>query len=113
MGIELLFGIGLGFLVLGPKRMHEMLGHLGRAKARFDKASREIKAQLAAELGKETAAGDSPPFAGEKGDIPAKAESEAPSGLRSLPAEFKQGDGLAGEGELQLDRIVVILDPAG
>lgn len=50
MGIELLLGIGLGFVVLGPRRMHSMLGILGQAKARFDKASGEIKAQLRAEL---------------------------------------------------------------
>jgi Sec-independent protein translocase protein TatA len=38
----------LGFVVLGPKRMHAMLGHVERAKAEFDKASRGIKSQLAA-----------------------------------------------------------------
>lgn len=42
--------VALGFLVLGPKRMHAMLGQLARAKAEFDKASRGIKSQLAAEL---------------------------------------------------------------
>jgi Sec-independent protein translocase protein TatA len=43
--------VALGFLVLGPKRMHAMLGQLAKAKAEFDKASRGVKSQLAAELG--------------------------------------------------------------
>jgi Sec-independent protein translocase protein TatA len=51
------FGAGLplfvvlGFLVFGPKGMHTMLGQLARASAEFDKASRGIKSQLAAQLG--------------------------------------------------------------
>jgi len=40
----------LGLVVLGPKRMHSILGFVGRAKAEFDKASREIKSQVSAEL---------------------------------------------------------------
>jgi Sec-independent protein translocase protein TatA len=50
MGVELLIGLALAFVVLGPKRMQLMLGQVGRAKAQFDKASRGIKAQLAAQL---------------------------------------------------------------
>ena len=42
--------VALGFLVLGPKRMHAMLGQLARAKAEFEKASRGLKSQLTAEL---------------------------------------------------------------
>ena len=49
-GAELLIFVMLGFLVLGPKRMHVMLGHVARAKAEFDKASRSLKSQLTAEL---------------------------------------------------------------
>jgi Sec-independent protein translocase protein TatA len=52
-GTELLFLLMLGLVVLGPKRMHSMpakLGYLGRAKAEFGKASREIKSQVLAEL---------------------------------------------------------------
>jgi len=41
--------VALGFVVLGPKRMHAMLGHVGRAKAEFEKASHGIRSQLAAE----------------------------------------------------------------
>lgn len=52
MGVELLLGICLGFVVLGPRRMHSMLGDFGRMKARFDKASQEIKSQLRAEFEK-------------------------------------------------------------
>ena len=50
MGTELLIGVVLGFVVLGPRRMQSMLGNLGRAKAHFDKATRELKSQLTAEL---------------------------------------------------------------
>jgi Sec-independent protein translocase protein TatA len=41
MGTELLIGLALAFVVLGPQRMHPMLGHLGRVKAQFEKASQE------------------------------------------------------------------------
>ena len=40
MGTELLIGLALAFIVLGPERMHSMLGHLARAKAQFDKLRR-------------------------------------------------------------------------
>lgn len=53
LGTELLLVVMFGFVVLGPKRMHSMLGYLGRAKAEFDKASREIKSQVSAELRRE------------------------------------------------------------
>ena len=50
LGTGLPLFVALGFLVLGPKRMHAMLGQLARAKAEFDKASRGLKSQLTAEL---------------------------------------------------------------
>jgi Sec-independent protein translocase protein TatA len=37
MGTELLIGLALAFVVLGPQRMQSMLGHLGKAKAQLDK----------------------------------------------------------------------------
>jgi Sec-independent protein translocase protein TatA len=49
-GTEILFLLMLGLLVLGPKRLHTMLGHIAQAKARFEEASRSFKSQLAAEL---------------------------------------------------------------
>ena len=48
-GTELPLLLALGFVVLGPKRMHAMLGHVARSKAEFDKASRGLKSQLTAE----------------------------------------------------------------
>jgi Sec-independent protein translocase protein TatA len=39
-----------GLLVLGPKQLHALLGHVARAKAQFEEASRGFKSQLAAEL---------------------------------------------------------------
>jgi len=50
-GSEIVFMLVLGLLVLGPKRMHTLLGHLARAKAQLQEASRGFKSQLDAELG--------------------------------------------------------------
>jgi Sec-independent protein translocase protein TatA len=41
----------LGLLVLGPKQLHTLLGHVARAKAQFEEVSRSLKSQLATELG--------------------------------------------------------------
>jgi Sec-independent protein translocase protein TatA len=49
-GAEILFVLVLGLLVLGPKRLHTLLGHLSRAKAQFEEASRGFKSQLDPEL---------------------------------------------------------------
>lgn len=49
-GIEILFVLVLGLLVLGPKRLHTMLSHVVQAKAELEKATRGLKSQLAAEL---------------------------------------------------------------
>ena len=49
-GTEILFILLLGLVVLGPKRLHAMLGHVARAKAELEKATRGIKSQLSAEL---------------------------------------------------------------
>ena len=50
LGTELPLLVAFGFVVLGPKRMHAMLGHVARAKAELHKASRDIKSQLAGEI---------------------------------------------------------------
>jgi Sec-independent protein translocase protein TatA len=49
-GTEILFMLMLGLLVLGPKRLHTMLAHVARAKAKFEEASGGLKSQLTAEL---------------------------------------------------------------
>jgi len=49
-GTEVLFILMLGMLILGPKRLHTMLGHIARAKARFEEVSHALKSDLAAEL---------------------------------------------------------------
>ena len=49
-GTEILFILMLALLVLGPKQLHTLLGHLARAKSRFEEASRGFKSQLEAEL---------------------------------------------------------------
>ena len=49
-GTEILFMIAVGVLVLGPKRLHAVLGNVARAKAQFEKVSRNLKSQLEAEL---------------------------------------------------------------
>lgn len=50
MGTELLIGIALAFVVLGPERMHSMLGHLSKAKAQLEKASQETRELLAKQV---------------------------------------------------------------
>ena len=50
LGTEILFILMLGLLVLGPKQLHTLLGHVARAKAQFEEASRGFKSQLAGEL---------------------------------------------------------------
>ena len=49
-GTEILFLLMLGLLVLGPKQLHTLLGHVARAKAQFEEARRGLKSQLAVEL---------------------------------------------------------------
>jgi len=49
-GTEILFMLVLGTLLLGPKRLRTMLGHVARAKAQLERASRRFKSQLEAEL---------------------------------------------------------------
>jgi Sec-independent protein translocase protein TatA len=49
-GTEVLFMIILGLVVLGPKRLRTLLQHGAQMKADFEKASRGVKSQLAAEL---------------------------------------------------------------
>ena len=50
LGMELPLLLAIGFVVLGPKRMQTMLGHVARAKAELHKASRRIKSQLPGEI---------------------------------------------------------------
>jgi Sec-independent protein translocase protein TatA len=50
LGTEILFMVSLGLVVLGPRRMHAMMGHVVRAKAELENATRGIKSQLSAEL---------------------------------------------------------------
>ena len=49
-GTEILFMLVLGLLLLGPKRLPTILGHVARAKTQFEKATRTFKSQLQAEL---------------------------------------------------------------
>jgi Sec-independent protein translocase protein TatA len=50
LGTEILFILMLGLLVLGPKQLHTLLGHMARAKAQFEEARRGFKSQFVAEL---------------------------------------------------------------
>jgi Sec-independent protein translocase protein TatA len=50
LGTEILFMLLLGLVVLGPKRLHAMLGRVTRAKAELENATRGIKSLLAAQL---------------------------------------------------------------
>jgi Sec-independent protein translocase protein TatA len=48
-GMEMMFLLMLGFLVLGPKQLRALLGHVARAKAQFEEATHGFKSQLASE----------------------------------------------------------------
>ena len=49
-GTEILFMLMLGLVVLGPKRLYAMLGHVARAKVELENATRGVKSRLATEL---------------------------------------------------------------
>jgi len=68
-GTEILFMLMLGLVVLGPKRLHALLGHVARAKAELENAARGIKSKLATELDAASLDGKtdgSPELAGEQ-----------------------------------------------
>jgi Sec-independent protein translocase protein TatA len=50
LGTEILFILVLGLLILGPRRLPTLIGHVARAKAQFEEASRGLKSQFQAEL---------------------------------------------------------------
>jgi Sec-independent protein translocase protein TatA len=50
LGMEILFVLMLGLVVLGPKRLQTMLAHVARAKAELENATLGIKSQLSEEL---------------------------------------------------------------
>jgi Sec-independent protein translocase protein TatA len=49
LGTELLLLLLLGFLIVGPKQMHALLGRAAHVKAEFDKVTRSFKSHLTAE----------------------------------------------------------------
>jgi hypothetical protein len=49
LGTELLLLLLLGFLIVGPKQMHGLLGRRAQVKAEFDKATRALKSHLRAD----------------------------------------------------------------
>jgi hypothetical protein len=49
-GIEILFVLLLGLLILGPKQLHTIVVHAAKAKAELQNATRGLKSQLVAEL---------------------------------------------------------------
>jgi Sec-independent protein translocase protein TatA len=50
---EIIFFVALGLLVLDPKRLHTVIGHLVQAKARFEEVTRAFKSRLVEELDSE------------------------------------------------------------
>ena len=50
LSTEILFILVLGLLILGPKQLHSLLGHVARVKAQVKEVSRDFQSQLAAEL---------------------------------------------------------------
>jgi Sec-independent protein translocase protein TatA len=50
-GTEIFFFVALAVIVLCPKRLQEMIGHLAREKARLEETTQAFQSQLAEELG--------------------------------------------------------------
>jgi hypothetical protein len=46
IGGELILLCGLGYVLLGPKRMHAILQYIARAKLEFDKTRRSLESQV-------------------------------------------------------------------
>ncbi len=53
-GTEVLLLVIIGFLVLGPKRMHEVVRQVASLKAKLQQSTREITSSLAAEMDGDT-----------------------------------------------------------
>jgi Sec-independent protein translocase protein TatA len=49
-GTEVLLLVVIGFLVLGPKRMHEVARQAASLKAKLQQSTREITSSLAADI---------------------------------------------------------------
>jgi Sec-independent protein translocase protein TatA len=49
-GMEMIFLLVLGFLVLGPKQLRTLLGHVARVKAQVEEVTRGLKSQVASEV---------------------------------------------------------------
>ena len=49
-GMEMLFVLMLGLLILGPKQLHTILVRMSQARADLQNATRGLRAQLAVEL---------------------------------------------------------------
>ena len=49
-GTEIVFFVALGVVVLGPKRLQALIGHVIRAKHRFEEVAQGFKSKLAEEL---------------------------------------------------------------
>jgi Sec-independent protein translocase protein TatA len=54
---EILFLLICALVLLGPKRLHAVLGQVARAKAELENATGSIRSQLAAELDAASPAG--------------------------------------------------------
>jgi Sec-independent protein translocase protein TatA len=49
-GTEVLLLVAIGFLVLGPRRMHEVVRQVASLKAKLQQSTREITSSLAADI---------------------------------------------------------------
>jgi hypothetical protein len=54
VGTELLFFVGLGYVVLGPQRTNKLLQQIARAKRDFSQVKQNISSQLSTALEPET-----------------------------------------------------------
>lgn len=53
-GTEIFFLLALGFLLLGPKKLPEIFGHIARAKAQLEHAKKSFTSDLETALEADT-----------------------------------------------------------
>ena len=52
-GGEMIFLIGLGYVLLGPQRMRTVLQHVARVKREFQQTQYDLRSQLSSSLDRE------------------------------------------------------------
>jgi len=74
-GGELFFAAGLGFVILGPKRMHDLLGRVARARTELKRLQNDLAGQLRTEV-QDLGKGNPPNESSEESQLRPKSDAE-------------------------------------